>query len=214
VEEIWRDSDVAAERIGNVAELIDSYVERLLAPAASGNAVHLDNLRLDLVAIAARELGEDLKPNWLTRTQVLDALRGRVADGPEKRIDILLDSRLIEADSRNSELIRVALDPIAEHLVARSRVEAMAGDAEKWQSFVDLLESRGWPTAVVEAVRACLEARGYGHQAHPLPDAILRTLLDESHKGLGVGRKPKQTLGSLRNRQPWEIVDSRHRGPT
>jgi hypothetical protein len=183
VEEIMRSGKAAAERIWNVAELIDSYVERLLTPAAGGNAVHLDSLRLDLVAIASRELGDSLTPSWLTRTHVLDALREQVADGPEKRIDILLDSRLIEADSRNSELIRVALDPIAEHLVARSRVESMSGDARKWRSFLDLLNRRGWPTGVVEAVRACLEARGYGHQAHPIPDAALQRLLDANHSG-------------------------------
>jgi len=181
VEEVMRSGGAAAERIWNVAELIDSYVERLLTPAAGGNAVHLDNLRLDLVAIASRELGDGLSPSWLTRTHVLDALRERLADGPEKRIDILLDSRLIESDSRNSELIRVALDPIAEHLVARSRVESIAGDARKWRSFLDLLKRRGSPTGVVEAVRACLEARGYGHKAHPVPDAVLQRLFDASH---------------------------------
>ncbi len=121
-------------------------------------------------------MGERLTPGWLIRTRVLDALRERTPDSPEKRIDILLDSRLIEADSRNSELIRIALDPIAEHLVARSRVEAMAGDAKKWRSFLDLLKRRGWPAGFVEAVRACLNARGYGYHAHPVSDAVLREL--------------------------------------
>jgi hypothetical protein len=87
-EEIGRGGETAATRIQSAAELIDSYVERLLAPAAGRNAVRLDNLRLDLAAIASRELGESLTPGWLTRTLVLDALRERIADGPELRIDV------------------------------------------------------------------------------------------------------------------------------
>jgi len=182
-EEITRSGETASRRIQSVAELIDSYVERLLAPAAGGNAVHLDSLRLDLVAIATRELGEELTPGWLTRTHILDALRDRRADSPERRIDILLGSRLLEADSRNQELIRIALDPIAEHMVARSRVEAMAGDTKKWRSFLEVLRRRGWPAGFVEAVRTCLEARGYGHQIHPIADAVLRELLVAGHSG-------------------------------
>jgi hypothetical protein len=41
VEEVRRSSETAAERIHDIAELIDSYVRRLLAPAAGGNAVQL-----------------------------------------------------------------------------------------------------------------------------------------------------------------------------
>jgi hypothetical protein len=182
IEEVMRSGGAAAERISNVAELIDSYVERLLTPAAGGNAVHLENLRLDLMAIASRELADRLTPGWLTRMHVLDALRERMTDGADKRIDILLDSRLIEADSRNSELIRVTLDPIAEHLAVRSRVESMAGDATKWRSFLRLLKRRGWPIAVVDAVRACLEARGYGHETFPVTDTVLQELLDASNR--------------------------------
>ena len=196
VEEVMRSGGAAAERIWNVAELIDCYVERLLTPAAGKNAVQLENLRLDLMAVASRELGDSLSPGWLTRMHVLDALRERAVEHPEKRIDILLDSRLIEADTRNSELIRVALDPIAEHLAARSRVEFMAGDVTQWRSFLCLLRRQGWPTGVVDAVRACLEARGYGHQAHLVPETVLQELLNANNKGT-AGKPSSKSLISL-----------------
>jgi hypothetical protein len=174
-EEIARGGETAAMRIQSVAELIDSYVERLLAPAAAGNAARLDSLRLDLVAIAGRELGESLMPGWLTRTLVLDALRERAVDNPEQRIDILLDSLLLEADSHNSELMRIALDPIAEHLVARTLTEALAANTNGWRSFLDDLEGCGWPSGFMDALVASLEHRVYGR---PVPDTIRRRLLE------------------------------------
>jgi hypothetical protein len=94
----------------------------LLAPSSGGKA-QLDGLRLDLVQIATHELGDSFTPGWLTRSQVLNALRERAAEDADKRIDVLLDSRLLEEDSNNPGLMRIALDPIAEHLVARARME-------------------------------------------------------------------------------------------
>jgi hypothetical protein len=173
-----RSGDATATRVQSVAELIDSYVERLLTPVAGGNAVRLDSLRLDLAEIASQELGESLAPGWLTRTRVLDALRQLAADNPETRIDILLETRLLEADTRNPELMR-----IAEHLAARSRVEVMAGDSRKWRTFLDLLKRHRWPVGFVDAVCACLQARGYGHGTHPLPDIVLRGLFDGRQNG-------------------------------
>ena len=184
-EEIRGRDETAATRIQSAAELMDSYVDRLLAPAAV-NAVGLDNLRLDVVSIAMRELGESLRPGWLTRKHVLDALRERAKDDVNRQLEILVDSRLLEADPRNPELTRVTLDRLAEHLVARSRVETMAGDAKKWRSFLDLLGRRGWPQGFVEAVLACLEARGYGQQAYPVPDGVLRALIEMSGKSLAA----------------------------
>jgi photosystem II stability/assembly factor-like uncharacterized protein len=177
-EEVAHSGRRSAERIRSVAELIDSYIERLLNPAAGGNAVRLDSLRLDLVAIASRELGATLTPRWLTRTNVINALRERNADDPDKRIDILLESHLLELDARNPELVRITLDPIAEHLVARSRVEEMAGDVGKWRTFSRLLKRCGSPAGFVEAISACADARGYGYEAKRESDADLRGLLD------------------------------------
>jgi HEAT repeat protein len=177
-EEIGCANESAAKRIESVAELIDSYVERLLAPSAGGNAAQLDSLRLDLTAIALRELGDDLTPRWLTRTQVLGALRERDTNAPESRFDTLLGSRLTEADSRNSELIRIAQDPIAEHLAARARVEELAGDTKKWRAFLNVLRQRGRPAGFVDALRACLQARGYGHQAYPVSEIVKQQLVE------------------------------------
>jgi hypothetical protein len=183
-EEIVGGGKTAAAHIQSVAELIDSYVEKLLAPAAEGNAVHLSNLRLDLVAIAVQELGRELTPGWLTRTQVIDVLPESTDDnaeeriGREARIAMLLNSRLLEEDSRNPELMRIALDPIAEHLVARDRVEALAGNAKRWQLFLDRLEKLGWPAGFVGALTECLQARGYGHSKLPVSDAVRKRLLE------------------------------------
>jgi hypothetical protein len=179
-EEIGHGGDTMAARIQSRAELIDSYVERLLAPSVRGNAVLLDSLRLDLAAIALRELGERLTPRWVTRMEVLAALRERAPEGPELRIRTLLDSRLLEADSRNSELMRIAFDPIAEHLAARAHVEELAGNMKRWAVFPDVLKQHGWPVGFVDALRACLQARGYGHQAHPVSDAVHQRLIEAS----------------------------------
>jgi hypothetical protein len=183
--------------IYGVAELIDSYVEKLLAPAVDGNAVHLNNLRLDLVAIAVRELGDRLTPGWLTRTQVLNVLPEWTADSPEKcispekRIDRLLNSRLLEEDSRNPELMRIAFDSIAEHLVARDRVETLADNIKRWESFLDRVKKRGCPAGFVDALLQCLEARGYS-PAHPVSGTVHELLVElgkhpvESHDSAAI----------------------------
>ncbi len=163
-EEVGRVGQRAAMRIQGVAELIDAYVDRLLAPASGRNAERLDNLRLDLVAIAVRELGDGLRPSWLMRTQVLDALRDRGTEDADKRIDVLLESRLVEADSRNTELMRVALDPVAEHLVARAFVEQLADKAQRWSVFRTKLEKLHGVEGLRDALQACVEHRVYGRQ--------------------------------------------------
>jgi hypothetical protein len=61
-EEVGRSDQAALKAIHSVAELIDSYVDRLLSPVAGDNAVQLEGLRLDLVAIAGEELGGNLIP--------------------------------------------------------------------------------------------------------------------------------------------------------
>jgi hypothetical protein len=181
--------NTADSQIHGVAELIDSYVEKLLSPAADGNAVYLNDLRLDLAMIAVRELGDHFTPGWLTRTQVLDVLLERGADAAAKRIDpaermvMLLNSRLLEEDELNPELMRIALDPIAEHLVARDRVEHFGDNVKRWQSFLDRLEERGWPADFVDALLQCICARGYG-LADPALDTIQKLLIERAHKTL------------------------------
>jgi hypothetical protein len=170
-EEIGRGEKTTASRIQGVAALIDAYVDRLLAPASVGKG-QLDDLRLDLVQIATHELGDSFTPGWLTRSQVLSALRERSVENADNRINVLLDSQLIEEDSNNPGLMRVALDPITEHLVARARMEVFADDAEQWRSFQVSLRRRSAP-GFVDALRACAEHPVYGRR---LPGPVRRWL--------------------------------------
>jgi hypothetical protein len=73
--------------------------------------------------------------------------------------------------------MRIALDPIAEHLAARAKVEELAGDTGKWMAFLDVLKECGWAAGYVDALRACLQARGYGLQRYPVSDIVQQRLL-------------------------------------
>jgi hypothetical protein len=172
-EEVLRGEPDSSERIQGSAELIDSYVERLLAPAGR-NAINLAGLRADVSAIAIRELGSNFTPGWLTRSQILDVLHERAEEGPERRLGTLIDSRLLETDTRNAELMRMALDPIAEHLVARSRVETLGADREEWRLFLTELRLNSCPPGFLDSLRACLHHRVYGRSVPP--DIRLRLL--------------------------------------
>ena len=172
-EEIGRSGPTTASSIHSVAELIDSYVDRLLSPVASGNAARLDGLRLDLVAIADEELGESLTPGWLTRTQVLSVLRKKAEENPDERIRVLLDSKLLETDSFKPELMRISMDTVAEHLLARKQIEELAGDVKKWLSFLSELDTQGRPAGFVDALRACMDHRAYGRS---VPNVIQKML--------------------------------------
>jgi hypothetical protein len=111
-EEIGRTGQAAVTAIRSVAELIDSYVDRLLSPVVGENAVRLDGLRLDLVEIAGEELGENFTPGWLTRTQVLSTLSERADQNPDERLHVLIDSKLLETDSFKPELMRMSMDTV------------------------------------------------------------------------------------------------------
>jgi len=172
-EEIGRSGQAAARAIHSVAELIDSYVDRLLSPVAGDNAMRLDGLRLDLVAIADEELRESLTPGWLTRAQVLGVLCERAEENPDERIRVLLESKLLETDSFKPELMRISMDTIAEHLVAREKMEELAGDIKKWQSFLSDLDAQGRPAGFRDALRACIDHRAYGRS---VPNVIRNML--------------------------------------
>jgi len=165
-EEVLRGGLDSSQRIQGLAELLDSYVERLLAPTGQ-NAVALAGLRTDLSTIAMRELGDNFTPGWLTRSQVIDVLREQTQDTAERRLNTLIDSRLIEADTRNAELMRVALDPIAEHLVARARVETLGKDVAGWRAFLTELWRVNCPAGFLDSLRACLGHRVYGRAVPP-----------------------------------------------
>ncbi len=148
--------------IRGIAELFDSYVERLLAPADGSSLKKKDDLRLDLVAIACRELLGNYLPGWLVRSDVFLTLRERQPDRLDFRYETLLKSRLLETHSRNTEWVRVKLDPIAEHLVARHYVQTLAASEAAWSVFLDEVQCAGCPAGLIDALGACLEHEVYG----------------------------------------------------
>ena len=109
----------------------------------------------------------------MVRPEALDALRERSGAAPDQCLATLVDSRLLDTDTRNTELMRIAHDPIAEHLAARVRTEALAGDAERWRVFLAELREQTSP-GFLDAVRACLEHRVYGRR---VPSQIRHHLL-------------------------------------
>jgi len=189
-EELMLSSNTASTRIHGVAELVDSYVGRLLSPASS-DLVKLEALRRDLESIAIDELGDNFAPQWLTRARIIKRVRENSSDDPESRIQILLISGLVEQDTRNDELMRIKLDPVAEHLVARAKTEQMAGDETKWGEFLDLLQAKGWPPDFVDALVGCVRARGYGHSERPLSAPIWKRLISAQRRSLKAKRQPR-----------------------
>jgi hypothetical protein len=65
------------------------------------------------------KLGERYVPGYMTRIAALDLLRGLDSQEPESRFDVLAKSRLLETPSPDPDIVRIAPDPVAEHLVAR-----------------------------------------------------------------------------------------------
>jgi hypothetical protein len=70
--------------------------------------------------------------------------------------------------------MRVALDPIAEHLVARSQVETLGANEERWQAFLDELRRNNCPSGFLDSLRACLDHRVYGRS---VPTSVRRQLI-------------------------------------
>ena len=74
-----------ATRPRGVASLIESYVRRILLPAANGNETLVDRLTKDAAKIAARELGERYQPGYLTRAEALEVMRTLDPADPDRR---------------------------------------------------------------------------------------------------------------------------------
>lgn len=175
---MWADEIAAAGRpmVDSVAELMDRYVRRLLRPTAQDNAAMIERLRLDATAIAQRELARDFRPGNVTRGDALSVLRELDATEPERRIGLLERSRLLEATSADSDQVHIAPDPVAEHLVARARTEALAANTAEWRRLLAELRRKGMPEGFIGALRACSRHSVYGRTV----PAQIRAALEHS----------------------------------
>jgi hypothetical protein len=180
------------EKLEGVAALMDSYVRRLLLPAVSDdrtgvNEAQLQRLRADVEAIAVRELGLAFQAGAITRAEALQTLKNLDATEPERRLDLLLKSRLLEASAPEDDAVRIALDPLAEHLVARERCVALAGDEQAWTNFLNALSALGddgLGQGFILALRACTEHRIYGRSIPRLVREMLRQPELAENRGL------------------------------
>jgi hypothetical protein len=85
------------------------------------------------------------------------------ASDPDRRIGLLERSRLLEAPSLHSDVVHIAPDPVAEHLVARLRTEELGSRLQGWSGFLKQLRKYGDPsTDFINALAACTEDEVYG----------------------------------------------------
>jgi hypothetical protein len=158
-----------------VTSLVDSYIRRLLLPASNSKETSVNQLTMDATKIAERELGEQYRPGHVTRAAVLEVLRTLDATDVEGRFNVLAKSQILEAPSQDSNIIRIAPDPIAEHLVARLRTEELQGNLKAWRSFLGQVRRAGSPAGFVAALAACAEDEVYGK----LIPALIRRQIKE-----------------------------------
>ena len=175
-DEITADGKAGHLMIDSVAELMDRYVRRVLRPTAQGNAAMIERLRADAVAIARRELGDNFRPENVTRADALNALRELDVNEPDKRIALLETSRLLEAPSADSDVVHITPDPVAEHIVARSYTEALGSSLADWRGLLAKLRRQNMPVGFLAALRACGRHSSYGR---PVPQAI-RDVLEKT----------------------------------
>jgi photosystem II stability/assembly factor-like uncharacterized protein len=176
--------------VRSVAALKESYVRRLLSPAAGGDESLIDRLYIDAAAIAERELGERFQPGYVTRAAALQVLRALDSGQLERRFDLLLNSRLLETPSPHSDVVRIAPDPVAEHMVARLRTEALGAAVAAWRRLWRELRSQGMPDGFLAALNACIEDSVYGRQVPEVIRRLFRTPAAES-EAVSLATLPK-----------------------
>lgn len=147
---------------------MDSYVRRILLPATDGNESLIDRLTKDATKIAERELGERYQPGYTMRATALEVLHVCDPSDAEGRFRLLEKSRMLESPSQDSDAVRIAPDPVAEHLVARLRTEELASDLKGWRSFLAKIGKQGPPQGFVASLVACAEHEVYGRPIPPL----------------------------------------------
>ena len=160
-EQLVRGDPQATASIRNVAGLMDACIDAML-----GTVVHNPDAvaasRADLESIAFCELGTALTPRFITRGDVLAALRAVSETYVEDRLTRLLASRLMEVELQSDlppeqRYVHVALDPVAEHLVAQRRLGTAGSDEAAWNSLVQEIEAARTPAGFLDAMLACLE---------------------------------------------------------
>jgi hypothetical protein len=144
-----------------VAELMDSYIRQVLKPAANGDEDLIRRLAVDVTMIAKRELGDKFRPGSITRDEALEIVRTVDTSDFKQRFDVLEKSRMVETPAPSSNLVRISPDPIAEHLVARSRALELSTELD-WGNFLDRLSAEGLPAGFLSALSACSEHEVYG----------------------------------------------------
>ena len=179
-EVVHRGQRAAGELADSVAELMDRYERRLLAPAAQGNEATINRLSEDAAAIAVRELGSTFQPGYVTHADIMVVLRELDMHEPERRLALLKTSRLLEAPSESSDLLRIAPDPVAEHMAARARVKTLGADLPKWEAFLRELRAQKMPEGFLVALRNCCRHRVYGRD---VPTQV-RTSLEKAAAGV------------------------------
>jgi hypothetical protein len=169
--EIGAPADTGRPR--SVASLMDSYVRRLLLPVTGGNEASVDRLTKDATKIAELELGERYQPGYVTRAAALEVLRSLDSANPERRFEVLERSRLFESPSQDANSVRIAPDPVAEHLIARLHTEELGSDVRGWRSFLGRVRGRGHEqeasAGFVMALNACADDGVYGR---PIPGLV------------------------------------------
>jgi photosystem II stability/assembly factor-like uncharacterized protein len=89
------------------------------------------------------------------------------------RFALLQKSRLLEALSENENLVRIAPDPIAEHLVARFFVKTLGVAEQGWHTFLHQLDVANRPADFIQALLACFDHPDYGRD---IPSEIRQEL--------------------------------------
>jgi hypothetical protein len=171
--EIGALEQTTASRPRGIASLIESYIRRILMPATNRNETLVDRLRNDAAKIADRELSDRYTPGYVTRSTALDIMRSLDPADPDKRFALLEKSRLVESPSQYSDAVHIAPDPVAEHLVARLRIQELQNNLEAWERFLSELQRIGAPPEFMSALAACAEDQVYGS---PIPQQILRNI--------------------------------------
>jgi hypothetical protein len=98
------------------------------------------------------------------------------------RIKLLERSQILEAPTQDSDNVRITPDPIAEHLVARLRVEELGANAKAWRTFLTHVRKVGSPEGFVAALAACVEDDVYGRDVPILIAEQINALRDSAEK--------------------------------
>jgi hypothetical protein len=165
-----------------VTSLMDSYVRRLFLPAANGNEAFVNRLTKDATKIAETELGDQYRPINITRSAALEALKALDSEDLDRRLKLLEKSQILEAPTQDSDNVRIAPDPIAEHLVARLRMEELGGNTKAWRTFLTQVRRVGSPEGFVAALAACVEDDVYGRKVPILVTEQIRAMRDNAEE--------------------------------